>query len=80
MADDILCAYATAQIMVADSASNVTGTVNMLALKISQSYYIHAVVVVNRLVLFAVLLDGWRTGEIVFPPPENVDKENNKLV
>ena len=61
MTDDILGAYAAAQIMVARSTSNTTGTVDVLALKFGPNAYIYAVVVMNGVILLVVLVEAWRT-------------------
>lgn len=61
MIDDVLGAYAAAQIMISNVTSNTTGTIKVVALQFGQVIYIYAVVVMNALILVAVLVEGLRT-------------------
>lgn len=61
MADDILGAYAAAQVMIGKSTSDTAGTVEVLALQFGQNVYIYSVTVMNAVILLAVVVEWWRT-------------------
>jgi hypothetical protein len=63
MTDDMLGAYAAAQIMVAKSTSNTVGYIQILSLRFGQNVFIYAIAVVNGLIVCAVLVVGcWTRG------------------
>ena len=61
MIDDMLGAYAAAQLMVAHETGTTAGEVEVLALRFGQDEYIWAIFGVNVLVLGAVVVEAWRT-------------------
>jgi hypothetical protein len=61
MTDDILGAYAAAQIVVARSTSNTVGSIQILSLKFWQNVFINAIAIVNRVIVCVVIVVGCRT-------------------
>jgi hypothetical protein len=63
MTDDMLGAYAAAQIMVAKSTSGTVGSIQILTLRFGQNVFIHAIAVVNGLIVCVVVVVGcWTRG------------------
>jgi len=61
MADDMLVAYASAQLMVGRMFTPESARVYMYALQFGQPAYIYAIFTLNFLIIVAVVLEAWRT-------------------
>jgi hypothetical protein len=61
MADDMLVAYASAQLMVGRMFTPESARVYMYALQFGQPAYIYAIFAFNLLIIVAVLAEAWRT-------------------
>lgn len=61
MTDDILGAYAAAQVMVARSTSNTEGGIEVLALRFGSNTYIYAIAEINGMIVLLVLAVGFWT-------------------
>lgn len=61
MTDDLLVAYASAQLMIAKDTKTVDATVTHAAVRLGQPIYVYAVFMVNLVILFVVMLEAIRT-------------------
>ncbi|TAQ87784.1 hypothetical protein B7494_g3880 [Chlorociboria aeruginascens] len=61
LTDNILGSYAAAQLQIAKTSQPTTASIRISALKFGEGYYIYAIFILNSLVIFAVLFEGFRT-------------------
>ncbi|KAF7932258.1 hypothetical protein EAE99_003498 [Botrytis elliptica] len=61
MMDDLLVAYASAQLMIANDTKTVNATVTYAAVRLGQPIYVYSVFLVNLAIILIVVLEAFRT-------------------
>lgn len=61
MMDDLLVAYASAQLMIANDTKTVNATVTYAAVRLGQPVYVYSVFLVNLAIILIVVLEAFRT-------------------